>query len=212
MSDNPSIVGTQVEALKKLLDQSRRDHCERVLEKARSEATEIRRRARRQARERISATVAEERNRMDNTVRMVAAEIETEQRRREQRRDQALIEVAGGKLGEALARRWADAEDRHAWVEATLAEAAVVLRSREWTLEHPSDWPEEQCKAAVALGEEQHNATIQARSTGDFSAGLRIHAQGVMVDMSLEGLLANQRTIEGELLAEINRSAKDKTS
>jgi hypothetical protein len=212
MSHNPSIVGSQVEALLKLLDRSRQEHCERVLENARSQAAEIRQRARRQARERIATTVTDERNRMDNAARMVTAEIETEQRRREQRRDQALIKLASGKLGQALEKRWHDSGDRQAWSEATLAEAAMVLRSREWTLEHPPDWSEAERDATLERGRDRFGATIKARSAGELSAGLRIHAQGVMVDMSLEGLLANQRIIEGELLAEFNRTAKEKTS
>lgn len=212
MSDSNSIVGSQVGALMKLLERSRKDHCREVLEDAAEQADEIRRRARRQARERVSATVSEERARMDNAIRMVAAEIETEKRRIERQRDQKLIQAAGRKLSEVLTRRWSNDEDRRAWTEVTLSEAASVLRSKEWTLEHPPGWADEERDRAIELARTRFDATLKARATDDLSTGLRIHAQGVMVDMSLEGLLANQRIIEGELLAEFNRAAKDENS
>lgn len=212
MSDNNSIVGTQVDALMKLLERSREDHCREVLEEARKQADEIRRRARRQARERVSTTASEERARMDNEIRMVAAEIETEQRRRERQRDQKLIEVASRQLENSLASRWQDSDDRRAWSEAAMAEAASVLRSKEWMLDHPPDWDEQERDQAIELARSRFEATVRARSTDDLKAGLRLHARGVMVDMSVAGLLANQRIIEGELLAEFNRAAKDMKS
>lgn len=212
MSDHDSIVGTQVNALMELLKQSRKDHCREVLDEAREQTAEIRRRARRQARDRVSATVSEERARMDNALRMVAAEIETEQRRRERRRDQKLIDAANQKLSEALARRWDSDDGRRTWTEAALDEAATVLRSKEWTLEHPPGWADKERDETIKLAKARYDATLKARSTDELSAGLRIHAKGVSVDMSLDGLLANQRIIEGELLAEFNRAAKDTTS
>jgi hypothetical protein len=211
MSETDSIVGTQLDALLKLLEHSRRDHCREVLEKAALQADEIRQRARKQAREKIRQAVREERDRMDNEVRMVEAEIETEQRRRGRQRDLALITSGSNQLAAALQTRWENPDHRRQWSIAALGEAAAVLRSRDWSLEHPADLAEDERNEIMGHARSHYQATVKARSTEAFGAGIRIHCQGVLIDMSIPGLLANESSIEGELLAEFNRAAEEKS-
>lgn len=212
MSETDSIVGTQLDALLELLEQSRRNHCREVLERARLQADEIRQRARKQAREKIRQAVREERHRMDNEVRMVEAEIETEQRRRGRQRDLALITSGSDQLAAALQARWKNHDHRQLWSKAALAEAATVLRSRDWTLEHPANLAESERDQIMDHARSHYQATVKARATDAFGAGIRIHSQGVLIDMSIPGLLANESAIEGELLAEFNRAAEEKSS
>lgn len=199
------IVRTQAEALKALLEQSREKQCRELKERAALEAREIRRRARRQGRERVSRAAHEERARLEREVRLVEAEIETEQRRRERLRDLALIEAGRGALRQALAARWQDREQRLQWAAATMQEARAVLFGREWTLEHPADWAAEERDAAVLYAREKCDATVTATAAEELAAGLRIRCKGALVDMSVAGLMAHGRAIEGALLAEIGK-------
>jgi hypothetical protein len=208
MKETDGIVRTQVDALMALLEQSRNALCSEVQEKAALEATEIRRRARRLARDRVSKAAHEERQRLEHEVRMVEAEIETQHRRRARQRDMALIEAGRKALAEALAARWGEPAQRRAWAEAALAEAAEVLLRRTWTLEHPADWAAEERDHAIGHAREHHGATVEAAPVDALDNGLRIRSEGALVDMSIPGLLANERTIEGELLAEFNRAAE----
>lgn len=212
MNETDGIVRAQVGALMQLLEQSRDARCREALEQAEAQASELRRNARKLARERVSRAAREERERLDYEVRMVEAEIETEQRKHARRRDLALIEAGRAALRDALAARWRQRDARQAWAEITVTEAAEVLLGREWLLEHPADWPAEERDAALAAARERCGATIEAKPVDELDAGLRIRSEGALVDMSVPGLLANQRTIEGELLAEFNRLAAGEKS
>jgi hypothetical protein len=212
MNETDGIVRTQADALMQLLEQSRDAQCREVRERAGLQAAEFRRAARRQARERVSRAAHEERERLDREVRMVEAEIETEQRKRARRRDMELIAHGRDMLREALAARWRDRVDRDAWAEVAVMEAGEVLLGREWTLEHPADWAEEERDATLALARERCGAQVTVKAVEALGAGLRIRSEGALVDLSIPGLVANVRTIEGELLAEFNRAAEGETS
>ncbi len=212
MSETDSIAGTQLDALLELVKESREKHCREVLDKARAEADRIRRAARKRAREKISQTVRDERQRMNNEVRMVEAEIETEQRRRGRRHELALIKAGRKALAEALEARWQDPENRQLWAQTALTEAATVVRAREWTLEHPVDWASEESDPIMQYAQDHFQATVRPKPSEAFRAGVHIRSQGVLIDMSIAGLLANEQTMEGELLAEFNRAVKEQTS
>jgi hypothetical protein len=212
MKASDSIVRTQVDALKELLEQSRNAQCREAHDQAAMQALELRRKARRQGHERVTKAAREERARLEREVRMIEAEIETEHRRRARQRDMALIEAGREALVPALTARWADAASRAEWAECALAEAASVLLGTAWTLEHPRDWAARERDAALKLASERYGADVEARSVDDLEVGLRIRSAGALVDMSIPGLMSNERTIEGELLAEFNRAAEGETT
>jgi hypothetical protein len=212
MKETDSIVRMQVDALMELLEQSRSAQCQQARESAELQATELRRHARRVARERVSKAAHEERARLEREVRMVEAEIETEQRRRARRRDTLLIETGHKLLAEALAARWKDRAGRAEWAETAVREAGDVLLGRAWVLEHPAGWADDERDRALALARERCGAEVDAKPADGLEAGLHIRSGGALVDMSIPGLLANERSIEGELLAEFHQAADGEQS
>lgn len=208
MNGNDSIAGTQADALKNLLEESRDAQCREAREQAEIQARELRQRARRQARERVSKAAHEERDRLLHEVRVVEAEIETEQRKHARQRDMQLIAAGMTALEKALAEHWDSRAARVKWAEVTVMEAAEVLLGREWTLEHPPEWNEAERDEALAFAAQHCDAKISATAAGDLEAGLRIRSKGATVDMSVSGLMANQRSIKGALLAEFRRAAE----
>ncbi|HUG99772.1 MAG TPA: hypothetical protein VMQ83_11455 [Gammaproteobacteria bacterium] len=212
MNELDGIVGVQVDALMDLLEKSRDAHCAQIHEQAELQAAEIRRRARRLARERVSAAAHEERARLEREIRMVEAEIETEQRKRARARDMALIEAGRGRLADALTARWKARTERERWAQSAVLEAGEVLLGREWTLEHPPHWPAEERDRAIEFARERCGATVTVKAVGELDVGLRIRSAGALVDMSIPGLLANARTVDGELLADFNRVAEGEAS
>jgi hypothetical protein len=212
MNQSDSVVRTQVDALLELLEQSRSARCREVLEQATVQCADIRQRARQLARERVSKAAREERQRMEHELRMVEAEINTERRRRERARDLALIAAGRQLLGDALAARWRDAAGRRDWTETALGDASAVLLDRAWTLEHPADWPQAEGAHAATFAQERYGATLQPEPADGLEIGLRVKSEGALVDMSIAGLMASERSIEGELLAEFNQPAAGDTS
>jgi hypothetical protein len=208
MNESDSIVRTQADALKQLLEQSRNAHCRTVHDQAEAQAAEIRKRARRAARERVSKAAHEERARLERELRLVEAEIETEHRRRGRLRDSALIEAGRAALAEALAKRWEHRAEREQWAEAAVLEAGQVLLGRNWVLEHPVSWAADEREQALGFARARLGVEIEAQADASLEAGLRVRTDGASVDMSVAGLLANERSLEGALLAEFNRVAE----
>jgi F0F1-type ATP synthase membrane subunit b/b' len=208
MNESDSIVRKQADALKQLLEQSRNAHCRTVHDQAEAQAAEIRKRARRAARDRVSKAAHEERARLERELRLVEAEIETERRRRGRLRDSALIEAGRAALASALAKRWGDPAERAEWAEAAVIEAGEVLLGRAWVLEHPASWAADEREQALAFARERCGVEIEAQADEALAAGLRVRTDGASVDMSVAGLLANERSLEGALLAEFNRVAE----
>lgn len=212
MNEIDGVVRAQVDALMELLEESRSAHCRQAIEQAELQAAELRRRARKAARERVSKAAHEERDRLEHEIRMAQAEIDTEQRRRARKRDLELIRAGREVLRQALAGRWDDAACRRDWARVTLREAADVLLGREWTLEHPASWAAAERDAALEFAREQLGATITAMPAAGLDAGLRVRSAGALVDMGIPGLMANDRAIEGELLAEFSRAVEGERS
>jgi hypothetical protein len=212
MNEIDSVVGAQLSALMKLLEQSRNSHCSDTREQAQLQAAELRQRARKLARERVGKAALEERGRLEHEIRMAQAEVDTLKRKGARARDLALIASGHSMLEDALAERWREREARLGWAETALREAATVLLGREWILEHPADWPADERDRAIALGRESCGAALTAAPVDTLAMGLRIRSGGALVDMSIRGLLANSRAIEGALLAEFNRAARGEAS
>ena len=57
----------------------------------------------------------------------------------------------------------------------------------------------------MAVARSRCDARVEPVAVPELEIGLRIRSAGALVDMSIPGLMANVRTIEGELLAEFNR-------
>ena len=111
-------------------------------------------------------------------------------------------------LEKALAARWESRAARIHWAEVTVREAAEVLLGREWTLQHPLEWNEAERDEALGFAAQHCDAEIAPAAAEDLDAGLRIRSGGATVDMSVRGLMANQRGIKGALLAEFRRAAE----
>lgn len=212
MNSNDSITRAQADALKSLLDESRDARCREAREQAEIQASELRRQARRQARERVSKAAHEERDRLQQEVRAVEAEIETEQRKRARQRDMQLIAAGITALENTLTARWDSRAARIKWAEVTVMEAAEVLLGREWTLEHPPEWNDAERDQALAFAAQHCDAKMSPAAAEDLDVGLRILSKGATVDMSVRGLMANQRSIKGALLAEFHRAAEGEES
>ncbi|MEJ2515936.1 MAG: hypothetical protein P8080_06215 [Gammaproteobacteria bacterium] len=208
MNEIQGVVNAQMDALTELLENAREEYRKATLEEAGDQARSYVKKARRTARQRVSGAVAEERDRLDRQVRMAAAEAETEQRRRARMRDIELIRAGWDALEPALRNRWTSAEGRREWALAAVEEARSVLLSRSWELEHPKDWDEAEREALAEAARDRFDVELGFSARDDVKAGVRIRNGTTLVDMSLAGLLAHRRSVEGELLAEVRRDTK----
>lgn len=203
MNEISGIVRVQLDALLELVEEARANRCGQFEAEARASATDLRRRARRQARERVSEAARQERERLERELRLERAALETERRSLERRRESALLAAGRQVLTGAIAERWGVPEARCEWALAAIDEAAEVLIGRDWTVEHPEDWPAVEREWLTALARARHRARVECRPDPTIGAGLRIVRGGASVDMTAGGLAARTRRLDADLLAEL---------
>jgi hypothetical protein len=188
-------------ALLNLLQESGEQECAELVQKAEQKSADIRRRAFGRARERVRLAVGQARKQMAQSLARVEAEIETAQRQRILAHDSKLVAEGRDLLKLALQRRWQQTEFRKAWAAALLDAAAQVVISRDWQIDSPSDWPKEERAKIIELAARTHGAAVEVCSCDSIDAGLRLTSGGLIVDMRVDGLMANRGDIDSALLA-----------
>lgn len=199
---NP-ITETPRDALVELIATTRNTRCATILEQARSQAQARVRVAFQEALRRVHLAIEGERLRSRNLLAVNAARLDTHNRQHYQHAVQHLLARARYRLDTALRARWAAPDSRRQWLEHLLVQARLRLPATTWTIEHPADWdPAEIGHWQQAIQAASGSAPVLASRDG-IAAGLRILAGGVCLDGSLEGLLADERAIQAQLLARL---------
>jgi hypothetical protein len=98
------------------------------------------------------------------------------------------------------ARRRRVPQLRRRWVAAVLAGARAVLPGTAWRVAHAPDWPAAERDAVVAELAAEHGPACQFDEDSRIRAGIRISANGNVVDGTLDGLLADRADIGSQLL------------
>lgn len=210
MTENLNIDGLPESArgLLNLLDEAGERQCAQLTSEANQKAAEIRRRAFGRSRERVGLAVGQVRKQMAQSLARVQAEIETAQRKRILAHDAELVAEGRDLLKSALLKRWQQTAGRRAWAASLMDAAARVVIAREWQIECPSDWPHEERAETVDRAEKLCGATVEVTASKSIDAGLLLVSGGLVVDMRVDGLLANRGYIDSALLALYQNSAK----
>lgn len=183
-----------------LLEESGEQQCRTLCAEGATRTAELRGKAFALARQRVGAAVAEERKRMSQAIGRVEAEVETALRQRLLAHDAALIEQGRQWLEEALRRLWQDSAARKSWAATLLDEAASVAIARDWRIECPLGWPSEEQAETVRRAGDVHGARVEIDPSDALKSGLKLVSGGLVVDMSLSGLLVERGSIDGALL------------
>ena len=173
-----------------------------VLDEAKARARATVAQAHAGARARMRAAFAEERDRMDTRVAAAEAMLATKRRLALQRRAAALLVAGWQRLPQALAAAWRDDVARRAWVDRIAAEARAALPGGAWRIVYAPGWPDAERDAfAAALAASM--AVPELAVDPRLVAGLKIAADGNVIDGTDEGLLADRAEIGGLLLREL---------
>jgi hypothetical protein len=99
--------------------------------------------------------------------------------------------------------RWRRERSRWQWIELLIGEAADVIESGRWVVEHPSDLTDADLKELSLAVTDVAGSPPELVMMEEMTAGFRIARSGAVLDASLEGLMAHEDVIEGLLLAQI---------
>jgi len=199
-----------IETLEHLLGvvlESREKRCAELRGDARVQAEEIVKQAHKKSRARMHRHVSALREKYRVNVASARARNQTLVRQQQQKVDQTTLDSAWPLLREALLGLWKDSDSRRKWLNSAISSALSSLRECEWQIEHPPDFStEEQKRLRHKLA---HNKGVEAKLIvrEDIEAGIRISAQGTVVDATLDGLLHQKLPIEAKLIARIKLEA-----
>lgn len=195
-------LGVQAQALLQRVIEDREQRCTAARAAAQSQAMQIVRAARAEARHSIHNAVIQERERLDLGLRQARARADIDARRQEQRKSQELLEQMWAGIAAALERRWREPALRQAWVEAAMSQAGTLLPGRTWLIEAGTAWSEQE-RAELENRARGHGAAAAQHSLQPaMAAGLRIRAAKVCVDATVAGLLAQRDRVEAAFLSE----------
>ncbi|RJG00386.1 hypothetical protein [Noviherbaspirillum sedimenti] len=200
-----SNVERQMQAMLTLLEEDRRRQCDALIADAQARARRVVRQAQRDARARMRAAFAAERQRLDEQIKAAAARLQTERRLSEQQRLAQLLQLAWQMLPEALLERWQDPGRRKTWMAQAIDSAQRLLPHEMWTLQVAPGWPAEERDQALQSVARCLGTMPACSELAELQAGLLIIAGGNRLDATLGGLLADRAAIEARLLDYLER-------
>lgn len=198
------IVRAQAEALLRRVAADRDARIQETRRAGEHAVRELLRQARRDARARVRAAIAEERQLHERALADRRAALDTEDRQRVQALLGGLVARAWARLPAALAARWAEPDGAAEWCRAAGAQARAVLPGDTdlfVELDATSD-ASQQARVLASLAQAGLGRAGVAPVAG-LGAGLRLRAGVACVDASVAGLLAPREQVEAALLADI---------
>ena len=108
--------------------------------------------------------------------------------------------AASTRLPGELIRRWEAAPTRRTWVAAVIADARGLMPRGAWQIRHAEGWPAEERAAITAELAALLGAMPTYVADPGIRAGLKICADGNVVDATLDGLISDRAVIGAQVL------------
>lgn len=197
-----SALEAQVDAMLQRVARDRDQRCAQMRAAAESQARELLRSGRAEARAHMRKAVTQERARFIQGLRQAEARAELEARWQAQRQTLQILELMWQEIPGVLEARWRVPEHRQSWIEAAIRQAGMLLNARAWRIEHGGDWPDVERRRLEQLAAAHGVSAIEWSREADALAGLRIRSEGVCLDATIRGLLVRRDDIESLFLAE----------
>lgn len=191
---------SRADALLALVEDDCRRRCDAIGESARAQRSAILREAHAAARSRVRAAFADERARRDARLAAARANLETRRRIAANAFAAAQLDAGLARLPQALAARWRDEAARRAWIDEAVSRARAALGEGAWRIAHAPGWPARE-RDALAATLADRATTVAFDESAALVAGLRIAAQGNVVDATRDGLCADRDETGAMLLA-----------
>jgi hypothetical protein len=196
----------QMRALLDLVEADRARQCARILGDERGRAAALLSQVHADARARMRQAFGEQRALRRERIAAAQARLATQRRLHEQQRTAALLRLAWDRLPGTLLALWRQAASRSAWTAHVIASARARMPGGPWHIAHAPDWPAAERQAlAQKLAADSGVAPLFEPDT-TVSAGLKVTANGNVIDGTHGGLLADRSAIEARLLRRLEVS------
>ena len=115
------------------------------------------------------------------------------------------LDRAWDQLITQMERRWRIAAQRQLWVNLVLDKAKLRLPIGQWLIEYPRDWTQDERNELEHAVLQHTDIAPQLKPDDAIKAGIRIGANGAVVNGTIIGLTTDRTRIEAELLAQLER-------
>ncbi len=211
MNDVESLLEAQTTALLRRLGREQESRTRRIRDEAGTQAADIVRRARTEARTRVHQAVVDTRREDEMALARRRAALDTRARRSRQATLRELLDRAWQALPAALQSRWLDATARERWCDAACVSARRSLRHLDrLQVEVDPHWLAQ--VGPLVRSRLEGPSQVDVTATAGLGAGLRIRAGDACIDATVAGLLAARERIASELLAEFERQAATRSA
>lgn len=197
-----SIIDAQVQRLLDIVRLYQQEQSDALLSEAQRESREVIRQAYQLARNNVHQDIQLTRQHIRDTMAAARAKQHTLMMQQRHTAASSFLEQCWGMLEQSLQARWQQPEYRWAWVTKILSTASAVVPAKEWLVEHPLDWASQEQQQLADQVKTRPDIQLQFNSMSELTAGIRISADGAIVDGSLQGLMADRSAIEALILAQ----------
>jgi F0F1-type ATP synthase delta subunit len=194
-----------VEHLLAIVVENREKRCAQVRDRAREEANAIIRQAHERSRAHMHKHITALREKYRLRLSSAIARNQTRLRQQHQKVDRTILDIAWPLLRAALIALWEDPPARGQWLQAAMASAAERLRQTAARVEHPSGLSQDEIAELKQQYADSFGSVPIFQARDDIEAGLRIRADGTVIDATLEGLLQQRASIEAMIIARVKR-------
>jgi vacuolar-type H+-ATPase subunit H len=205
MNDEPqvpdSIIDAQMQRLLDIVKTYQQEQCEVLMSEARQQSRGVIRQAYQLARKNIHEDIQATRQHIRDTMAAARAKQHTLMMQQRHTAASSFLEQCWDALQGSLLARWQQPQYRREWAAKILSTAAAVVPAGDWQVEHPEDWSDQEQQQLGEQARALPGVQLQFNSVPGLAAGIRISADGAIVDGSLPGLLADRTAIESLILA-----------
>jgi len=193
----------QTRALLDLVEADRARQCAQILGEANSRAAAQRAQAHADARARMRHAFEEQRLLRRERIAAAQAQLATQRRLHEQQRKAALLRLAWEQLPGELLALWQQPASRAAWVAHVLASARTLMPHGPWRIVHAPDWPAAEQQALMQALVTGSDAAPRFEADASIAAGLKVVADGNVIDGTIDGLRVDRTEFEARLLRQL---------
>lgn len=203
-----TVLDLQMQALLDRLDREQTARTRRARDEATTQARDIVRHARAEARARLHEAVQETRREHAVALQRRRAALATRRRQQHQARLRRWLDDAWQRLPAALEARWNDRAQREAWCRAACQQALrSLVHTSPLVVRIDARWRDDVRPVIEQYLQATVGCTLEIVPVDGLGAGIIVRGSHALVDATLPGLLAARESITAALLAEVEATS-----
>lgn len=183
-----------------LIEHYRSNECQQLLTAAHEKTSMLLHKAFHKAREYVHETIVSERQRSAEHIHVAQAELKTQKRKHTQQADAMILKLGRQAIRQQLLTNWHNNSTRQIWLKNAVNSALKHLPHGDWWIHHPLDWSDEESQLAIDITH-LHKVQLFFQPDAAIKSGIRIEAAATVLDMTDQGLLADEQRLQARLLA-----------